>query len=94
MPNKTKIELTIERRQRLTIHRNNTPIQAWCAACEEEVMMFTGEEAARLVGQASRAIYRQVEQGLLHCGEQPAGTLLICLKSLFASIDRGQILPL
>lgn len=86
----TKIELTIERYQRLTIRRSNTPIRAWCAACDEEVVMFSGEEAAKLTGQVSREVYRQVEQGLLHSGEQPDGTLLICVKSLLASVNANQ----
>jgi len=86
---KIKVELTVERRQRLTIRRN-TPIRAWCADCDQEVMMFTGEEAARLVGRASRAIYRQVEQGLLHFSERPDGTLLVCVKSLLISVNQQQ----
>jgi hypothetical protein len=81
-----KIELTIERHQRLTIRQTPNYTQAWCAACGEQVVMASGEEAARLTGQRSRAIYRQVEQDSLHSSEQPDGTLFICLKSLFASI--------
>jgi hypothetical protein len=84
----TTIELTVERHQRLTIRRNNTPTQAWCAACDAEVLMFNGEDAARLSGQTSRAIYRQVEQGLLHFSERPDGTLLVCVQSLIASVIR------
>ena len=78
----TKIELTVERRQRLAIRRASAPSQAWCDACGENVVMVTGEEAAKLIGERSREIYRRAEQGLLHSGEKPDGTLLICVKSL------------
>ncbi len=84
---KIKVELTVERRQRLAIRRANSLIQAWCDACGEKVVMVSGEEAAKLIGKKSREIYRQVEQGLLHSGEKPDGTLLICVKSLLASVN-------
>lgn len=83
-----KIELTVERHQRLSIRRAKTLAQVWCAACSEQVVMVSGEEAARLTGKGSREIYRQVEQDLLHSSEQPDGTLFICLKSLFASVKK------
>lgn len=86
---KIKVELTVERRQRLSIRRVNTLTQAWCDACGEKVVMVSGEEAARLIGKRSREIYRQSEQGSLHSGEKPDGTLLICVKSLLASVNNN-----
>ena len=87
---KLKVELTVELRQRLTIRRNNTLIRAWCAACNEEVEMCSGEEAAMLIGKRSREIYRQAEQGSLHSGERPDGTLLVCVKSLRELVPKNQ----
>ena len=88
---KIKVELTVERSQKLVIRRGTTLKQAWCEACGEKVVMVSGEEAAKLIGKKSREIYRQVEQGSLHSGEEPDGTLLICVKSLLASVNHRQI---
>lgn len=85
-----KIELTVERLQRLAIRRTNNLTQTWCGACGAMVTMVSGEEAARLIGKRSREIYGQAEQGLLHTGEKPDGTLLICVRSLFASVNTRQ----
>lgn len=83
---KIKVELTVERRQTLAIRRGNLLTQAWCDACGEMVAMVSGEEAAKLIGKRSREIYRQADQGSLHSGEMPDGTLLVCVESLLASL--------
>jgi hypothetical protein len=88
---KIKIELTVERFQRRAISGTIPLMQIWCDACGEKVAMVSGEEAAKLVGKPSREVYRQAEQGLLHSAEKPEGTLLICVKSLFTSVNRRQI---
>jgi hypothetical protein len=50
----------------------------------------TADEAARLVCQSARAIYRLVEARRLHYRETPLGALLVCLDSLLAgSAHRG-----
>jgi hypothetical protein len=83
-----KVELSVERYQRLSIRRGTTHAQGWCEACGEQVVMLSGEEAAKLIGKPSREVYHQVEQGLWHCGDNPDGTLIICVKSLLAgSVD-------
>jgi hypothetical protein len=87
----TRIELTVERHQRLTIRRPNSPIHAWCAGCGEQVIMLSGEEAAKVLRQGSRALYRQVEQGLFHSSERADGVLLICIESLLASATENQV---
>jgi hypothetical protein len=87
----TRIELTLERYQRLTIRRTNSPTHVWCAACGEQMVMVSGEEAAKLTGQSSRELYRQVEQGLYHSGERADGILLICVESLLASVTKNQM---
>jgi hypothetical protein len=87
---KIKVELMVERRQRLTIRRASAPSQVWCDACGEKVGMVTGEEAAKLIGERSREIYRQAEQGLLHSGEKSDGTLLICVMSLLAAVNTNR----
>jgi hypothetical protein len=89
---KIKVELTVERRQRLAIRHANTLLtQTWCDSCGDKVAMVSGEEAAKLVSRRSREIYSQAEQGLLHSDEKPDGTLLICVKSLLAWVNKRQI---
>jgi len=84
-----KVELTVERRQRLSIRRGNTLTQAWCEACSEKVVVVSVKEAAKLSGKSSREIYRQTEQGSLHSGEKPDGTLLVCVNSLLELVHKN-----
>ena len=77
-----KVELSVERYQRLAIRRTPALKEGWCEACGEQVVMVSGEEAAKLIGKPSREVYRQAEQGQWHSGDNPDGTLLICAKSL------------
>ena len=53
-----------------------------CAECPGQPEMLTPEEAARLAGLSSRAIYRLVESGQIHCTETEVGSLFVCLAPL------------
>ena len=76
------IEITIETRQVTIIRRRQPPVSAWCAACAEVVEMLTAEQAALVIGQSVRAIYRQVEQGRFHFNETAEGRVSLCLNSV------------
>lgn len=54
----------------------------WCPECVAQVAVVTPEEAARIAGVTTRAIYRQIEARALHFTEMPGGALLICLNSV------------
>lgn len=84
---KVRVEFTVERRQKLAISRASTLTQIWCAACDQVAVMVSGQEAATLVGKRSWEIYRQAEDGSLHSEKSSDGTLLICVNSLFASVE-------
>ena len=47
--------------------------------------MLPPEQAARLAGADTRALYRQIEAGRLHFAELADGGILICLPSLLTA---------
>jgi len=81
------IEITIETRQVTIIRRRQSTVYAWCAACAEVVEMVTAEQAAVVLGQSVRAIYRQVEQGRLHFTETAEGRIRLCFNSVLKAAE-------
>jgi hypothetical protein len=45
--------------------------------------MITAEQAREMVSANTRAIYRWVEEGLIHNIETPEGVVFVCPRSLF-----------
>jgi hypothetical protein len=79
---KTKrLEITVETYERLIIKQGGKR-EIPCVRCGEIVQMLKPEEAAVLLSQSVRAIYRWVESDKLHFAETPDGLLLICVNSL------------
>jgi hypothetical protein len=74
--------VTIESRERTTIHRMTRRMAFWCEQCEAEALMVTPYEAATLCSTDTRAIFRGVEAGEIHSIEIDGGTLLVCSNSL------------
>ncbi|MEW6128139.1 MAG: hypothetical protein AB1757_13950 [Acidobacteriota bacterium] len=81
MRTKTKIEITIENRQRAAIRLRHQRAQ-WCEACAARVWMLVPNEAAAMLQTTARNIYRRVEAGEVHFLETEDGVLLICRNSL------------
>jgi hypothetical protein len=52
--------------------------RVFCRQCMEPVALVTLDEAVRISGTSSRAIYRLIEQGEIHFAETPDGVALIC----------------
>lgn len=67
---------------RLNLRAQPRSAQAWCEECAAKVPMLTPEEAAPLVGLSVRAIYRLVEDGLVHFQETSNQALIVCLNNL------------
>ena len=65
MRTKTKIEVLIETRKRITI-RGRGKRALWCQACGATVGMILPEQAAILKKTTPREIYRRIEKGELH----------------------------
>ncbi|HEX8493816.1 MAG TPA: hypothetical protein VF658_13310 [Pyrinomonadaceae bacterium] len=81
---KRRVEVMIETHQTWIIRKPYFSAPAWCQECARTVRLVTADEAARLVCQSTRTIYRLVEERRLHYRETPGGSLLVCLDSLFA----------
>lgn len=81
---KRRVEVMIETHQTWIIRKPCFLAPAWCQECARTVRLVTADEAARLVCQSTRTIYRLVEERRLHYRETPDGSLLVCLDSLFA----------
>ncbi len=69
--------------ERTLIFRNFGGQQAgWCVGCGADVQMATVAEAAREAGLSELAIYRLLDDGVLHFTEDADGRVLVCLNSL------------
>jgi hypothetical protein len=78
---KTKTEVIVATRQRITIRRRSQ-LEVWCDRCGETVEMFLPEHVALLTNTTSREIYRRVENGEVHFVETGEGELFICCRTL------------
>ncbi len=76
-----RIEVTLEKREVLVVHRRKNFVNKQCPACAKPVWMATPEYAADVYGVKTRTVYQWVEAGLIHFTETPDGTLLVCLNS-------------
>ncbi len=81
---KRRVEVMIETHRTWIISAPGLPAPAWCAECGRTVRLLTIDEAARLVCQTTRNIFRMVESRQLHYRETPTGRLLVCLDSVLA----------
>lgn len=81
MSRRTEIRVEIERR--VVVRKNaRAPRRALCELCRTETEMVTADNAARLAGCSSRAIFGWVERGRLHFTETDEKILLVCRNSL------------
>ena len=76
-----RTEITIET-ETLLVVRSSEARPEWCSRCGQVVAALTVDAAARAVAVRSRAIFRWVEEGLVHYGETPQGLLWICPASI------------
>ena len=82
MGTKSRLEITVERHQRVVIRKRHPTRVAWCEGCASFAPMLTPDEAAALAGTTARDIYRRVEAGELHFHETEGGRVLVCATSL------------
>ncbi len=86
MRQKKRVAITVET-SRLVVRRSTRHRDVWCARCAAHVQSVTVEDAAALVSVSTSMISTQTEAGECHFVEE-IGSDLICLNSLFASIDK------
>ena len=78
-----RIEITVETDRIVVIRRaREKSVTVWCAACADESLMLTVDEAAMSLNLSAMTIFRRAEAGQLHWLETPTGQLLICRNSL------------
>jgi hypothetical protein len=86
MRQRKRVAITVET-SRLVVCRSMRHRDVWCARCSAHVQSVTVEDAAALLSVSSSKISTQTEAGEGHFVEV-VGSDLICLNSLFASIDK------
>ena len=80
----------MKRRRKITFEtekiviRGELPLMNWCEACAASTPKVTAEQAAMLMGEETRQLYRRAECGQVHATKGPGGVLMICLKTLSA----------
>ena len=79
---KRRREITFETEK--IVIRGELPRINWCEACAASTPKVTAEQAAMLMGEETRQLYRRAECGQVHSTKGPGGALMICLKSLSA----------
>ena len=78
-----RTEVTVETDEIVVIRSSQAAIVPLCSQCCDEVPMITAEQAREMASANTRAIYRWVEEGLVHNIETPQGVVFICPRSLF-----------
>ncbi|HEY9503441.1 MAG TPA: hypothetical protein VIR01_17525 [Pyrinomonadaceae bacterium] len=86
MRQRRRVAITVET-SRLVVRRSIDQREIWCARCSVHVQSVTLEAAAALIGVSTSMIHTQTEAGEYHFVED-AGSGLVCLNSLFVSIDK------
>jgi hypothetical protein len=86
MRQRRRVAITIET-SRLVVRRSISQSQVWCARCSAHVQSVILEDAAALIGVNISTLYAPTEAGEYHFVEG-AESGLICLNSLFLSIDK------
>jgi hypothetical protein len=86
MRQRRRVAIAIET-TRLVVRRSRSQMQFWCALCSAYVQAVTLEDAATLIGVSTSNIGTQTAARGYHIFEE-AGSGLICLNSLFVSIDK------
>ena len=77
-----RIEIQIEKRERITFFRLPEEIHCVCQVCGEETVFIAPAYAAVSFDMTMREIFRLIEMSRLHYIETGAGGTFVCLASL------------
>jgi hypothetical protein len=78
---------TIRAREVYVIRMPRRVEQTLCGQCPQAVGLVTPDEAVRISGIGSRAVYRLIERGQIHFTETADGVGLICPATLLAQVQ-------
>ncbi|HKA22600.1 MAG TPA: hypothetical protein VKN18_30280 [Blastocatellia bacterium] len=76
---------TVEKHELIVVRRPRKPGRTLCKECSEAVALVTLDEAVKISGLSSRAIYRLIEEERIHFVEAAAEIGLICPTTLLNS---------
>ena len=79
---KRRTIITIEKHSQVFLRIRGQSQGLRCPACDEFAPLMTVEQAAVVLSVTQRAIFRLIEQDLVHFAETAKGELLICMDSL------------
>ena len=78
-----RTEVTVETDEIVIIQSSQRVTVPLCSQCCDSVPMITPEQATEMVSANTRAIYRWIEEGLIHNTETTEGVVFVCPRSLF-----------
>jgi hypothetical protein len=78
-----RTEVTIETEEIVIIRSTQATLLPLCPQCSDAVPLIRPEQAAAMTGATTRAIYRWIEEGLIHDLQTDDGLVFICPRSLF-----------
>lgn len=74
----------------MVIRGSRKLMRGFCNECAEPVALVTLDEAVRISGIGSRAIYRLIEKQQIHFTETPERGALICPATLLRQVWQAQ----
>ena len=86
MKRKRRTRTTVERHEVLVLRGPRTLKRVFCTECPEPVALVTLDEAVRISGISSRAVYRLIEEGRIHFAEGTDRVALICPATLLRDV--------
>jgi hypothetical protein len=89
-----KIEIRIEKRERITFFQPPGEIRVVCALCQTPSIFIAPEHAAVSFNITMREIFRRIERGFVHFLETESGLTLVCTASLLSAINSGDFVQL
>lgn len=78
----------MEKREVVVIRSPGKLRRDFCPACSGPVALIAIDEAVKISGVSSRAIYRLIEEGLIHFAETEDGVAQICPATLLRRVWR------
>lgn len=82
MSDKQIKKTAVEIHQLYVVRQQKNTAPEVCQQCPTAIAsLVTPDEAAMVTGKSTRAIYRWVEEGIIHFRETTTGSLLVCLNS-------------
>ena len=87
---------SVEKHEVFVIKSSRRLKRVFCPECSEPVALVTLDEAVKISGISSRAVYRLIEEGRIHFAEAADRVARICPATLLKSVwkeDEGRFQP-